>query len=66
MQPYERGAHVFSLDGEVLRAADGRVWVLGENGLSGEGAELARVPGHIAYWFAWENYLGAESEIYGG
>ena len=65
VRAYERGDNVFSLDGEVLRTVSGGVWVLGENGLSGDGAELARVPGHIAYWFAWQNYLGAESEIYG-
>ena len=65
VRAYERRDNVFSLDGEVLRSASGGVWVLGEDGLSGDGAELVRVPGHIAYWFAWENYLGAESEIYG-
>jgi hypothetical protein len=27
---------------------------------------LARVPGHIAYWFAWDGYLGVESALYGG
>ncbi len=65
VRAYERGDREFSLDGEVLRTAGGSAWVLGEDSLVGEGAKLARVPGHIAYWFAWENYLGAESEIYG-
>ena len=23
-----------------------------------DGEELTRLPGHIAYWFAWSNYLG--------
>ena len=27
-------------------------------------ARLARVPGHISYWFAWDSYLGVESELY--
>ncbi len=29
-----------------------------------DGARLARVPGHLAYWFAWDSYLGVRSELY--
>ena len=65
VRAYERGEHEFALDGEVLRAGGGGVWVLGEDSLSRGGVSLPRVAGHIAYWFAWNNYLGAESEIYG-
>jgi len=24
----------------------------------------ARIAGHVAYWFAWDNYLGVKSELY--
>lgn len=24
----------------------------------------ARIPGHVSYWFAWDNYLGVKSELY--
>jgi len=24
-----------------------------------------RIPGHISYWFAWENFQGVQSELYG-
>jgi len=24
----------------------------------------ARLPGHISYWFAWDNYFGVKSELY--
>jgi len=24
----------------------------------------SRVAGHVAYWFAWDNYLGVESALY--
>jgi len=23
-----------------------------------------RIPGHVSYWFAWDNYLGVKSELY--
>ena len=40
-------------------------WQIGEEELTGpDGTKLLRVPGHIAYWFAWNGYLGAESEVY--
>jgi hypothetical protein len=30
-----------------------------------DGTRLARVPGHVAYWFAWDGYMGVQSELYG-
>ena len=29
-----------------------------------DGTRLARVPGHVSYWFAWDGYLGVNSEFY--
>ncbi len=66
VRAFERGGRQFSVQDGELRSADGITWRIGEDALSGDGANLPRVPGHIAYWFAWNNYLGAESEIYGG
>ena len=31
--------------------------------LAGWKDRLARLPGHIAYWFAWENFLGAHAPL---
>ncbi len=31
--------------------------------LSPSGRSLARLPGHIAYWFAWSGYLGKTGEV---
>ena len=31
-----------------------------------DGRILPRVAGHIAYWFAWDNYVGDLGEVYGG
>lgn len=67
VRAYERGDLVFRQDGNVLVSGDGQVWQIGEDGLtSGDGQQLARVAGHVAYWFAWNGYLGAESAFYKG
>ena len=29
-----------------------------------KGEKLVRVAGHIAYWFAWENYMSANATLY--
>jgi hypothetical protein len=66
VRAYERGGRRFEATGDAtrLRSDDGD-WRISEEALTGpDGARLARVPGHIAYWFAWNGYLGAESEIY--
>ena len=40
-------------------------WSITEEALVGpSGAKLARVPGHISYWFAWDGYLGVKSAVY--
>ena len=43
----------------------GGVWRVEEEALVGpDGTRLPRVPGHVAYWFAWDGYLGVQSELY--
>lgn len=37
--------------------ADGKTWKVTETALTGpDGKTLKRLPGHIAYWFAWQGY----------
>ena len=44
----------------------GGLWKVEEEMLVGpDGTRLARVPGHVAYWFAWDGYMGVQSELYG-
>ncbi len=61
------GGRAYDLAGQSLTAwdhvegvattADGRTWLLGESALLAEdGAELLRVPGHNAFWFAISNH----------
>jgi hypothetical protein len=40
------------------------VWTITEDALVGpKGEKLPRLPGHIAYWFAWSGYFGDKGEI---
>ena len=66
VRAYERGDLSFSpVAGGKLASADGIVWTLGEEAMEAtDGRSLPRVAGHIAYWFAWNGYLGAESDLY--
>jgi hypothetical protein len=67
VRAYDRGERLFeaAADANQLESTAGR-WRIGEEALIGpDGTRLPRVPGHIAYWFAWNGYLGAESEVYG-
>lgn len=66
VRAYDRGDLEFAAGSEpnVLQGPGGP-WRVGEEGLTGpDGERLARVPGHIAYWFAWDGYLGVASELY--
>jgi len=49
----------------VLQSQGGASWLETEEGLvSATDQILPRVAGHVAYSFAWNSFLGAESEIY--
>ena len=66
VRAYDRGGRSFEAaeDASQLKSGSG-YWQIGEEALTGpDGTKLPRVPGHIAYWFAWNGYLGAESEVY--
>ncbi|MEM6972777.1 MAG: DUF3179 domain-containing protein [Pseudomonadota bacterium] len=75
VRAYERGRHEFAdrmpvrngvSPGLSQRGSDA-VWMIEEEGLRGPGGEtMPRVAGHVAYWFAWNNYLGFEAELYSG
>lgn len=68
VRAYQRNGIVYSKgdsDSE-LKSAEGS-WQLTEDFLIGpRGEKLARVPGHVAYWFAWDGYLGVDSDLYSG
>ncbi len=63
---YERGDLSFKGDAGGVTSKDGTRWQITEDALiAPDGRNLPRVAGHIAYWFAWDGYLGATSELYG-
>jgi hypothetical protein len=64
VRAYERGGRVFeAFEGGKL-ASEGAVWTPNEAELVSESGErMPRVAGHVAYWFAWNNYMGPEGEV---
>lgn len=71
VRAYERGERTFAAGsggeaGSGTLAGPGGAWRLGEDALVGpDGTSLPRVAGHVAYWFAWDGYLGPRSTLYG-
>jgi len=64
VRAYDRGDFSFSGNGTNLNGPGG-IWETTEDALIGpNGQHLPRVPGHVSYWFAWDGYLGAGSELY--
>ncbi|MEO1688475.1 MAG: DUF3179 domain-containing protein [Pseudomonadota bacterium] len=65
VRAYERGEERFAAHPDGLADETGAVWTLSEAALTApDGRSRARLPGHIAYWFAWNGYLGVEAELY--
>ncbi len=59
VRAYESGGRTFVVVEEdpSLVASEGALWTVTEDALAGPGGEsLARLPGHVAYWFAWQGY----------
>ena len=43
---------------------DGKEWQVTEDALLGPSGEtMRRLPGHVAYWFAWSGYLGGKGAL---
>ena len=65
VRAYERQGRDFvaGADAESV-VSDGAAWRITEDELIGPAGEtLPRLPGHVAYWFAWASYL-PEAELY--
>ena len=67
VRAYERGENSFSRGkNETSLTAGGKAWQVSEDALIGPGGEkLDRIAGHLAFWFAWDGYLGERSTMYG-
>ena len=65
VRAYAREDRQFAATSGQLSDQDGGNWTVGEEALIGpNGQSLPREAGHVAYWFAWNSYLGAESELF--
>ena len=67
VRAYEREAdEMFTRSSSGELSTIGQKWEFGEDFLvSADGKQKrARLPGHISYWFAWENFMGVKSELY--
>ncbi|MDA1097528.1 MAG: DUF3179 domain-containing protein [Proteobacteria bacterium] len=66
VRAYERGKQNFQAHDETGKVqGPGGTWTVMETALVGpKGEKLVRVAGHIAYWFAWENYMSANATLY--
>ena len=59
VRAYGSGGRTFTaVEGDPARVeSDGALWNVTEDALTGPGGEsLPRLPGHVAYWFAWQSY----------
>jgi hypothetical protein len=66
VRAYDRGDRTFAASDTAHRVSGpGGDWTVTEEALVGpDGVKLARVPGHVSYWFAWDGYMGVESTLY--
>jgi hypothetical protein len=67
VRAFERGDHTFARgpDQDSVLDENGDVWRVTEEALVGpDGEQLARLPGHLAYWFGWFNYF-PQTTVYG-
>ena len=59
VRAYDSGGRTFVATEEdpSRLASEGAFWRVTEEALAGpDGESLARLPGHVAYWFAWQSY----------
>ena len=67
VRAFERGEREFAPGSEPRTVVDGQgtVWQVTEEALVGpDGAQLARLPGHLAYWLGWSSFHPATT-LYG-
>ncbi len=63
IRAYRRGDQIFGPGGDPHTViSDAGTWQVTEAALLGPNREqLTRLPGHLAYWFAWYNYFGSDT-----
>jgi hypothetical protein len=67
VRAYERDQdETFAQSEQGVLSSKAGDWDLNEDFLVSKDGKnkRSRVPGHVAFWFAWDNYLGVKSDIY--
>jgi hypothetical protein len=58
VRAYRAGGRSFEAGSDSTVEADDQDWRIEESALVGsDGSRLERLPGHIAYWFAWQDFI---------
>lgn len=64
IRAYDRDDLTFTGNQERVTSSNDS-WQITESALIGPNdRRLPRIAGHVAYWFAWDGYLGVKSELY--
>ena len=65
VRAYQTDGQAFSKsDQDGIVSLDGARWSITEDAIiSPSGLRHNRLPGHIAYWFAWSGYFGKDGEV---
>ena len=59
VRAYNSTGHTFTTNGPTLKSTDGTTWTPTEDALLGPNNQsLPRLPGNLAYWFAWSGAYG--------
>ena len=67
VRAFDSGGRRFEYAGPDALRGPGGTWRVEEEFLVGpDGTRLPRLPGHIAFWFGWESFLGGQSEYWEG
>ncbi len=67
VRAYERDqGETFAQSEQGVLSSKAGDWDLNEDFLVSKDGKnkRSRVPGHVAFWFAWDNYLGVKSDLY--
>ena len=66
VRAYDRGDILFHAGATAgqLTDSEGGDWTVQEDALISQNTRAPRIAGHIAYWFAWDSYLGVQSELF--
>lgn len=65
VRAYRTDGRLFEKTNDATRLlSEGEEWSVTESALASPGGtQFHRLPGHIAFWFAWEGYLGDAGEL---